>query len=149
MRARDIMTPNPSVVMPEDKIARVATLMRDRRLGMVPVIDNLRTRRLVGVVTDHDIVVRCVARQGDLDRPVSDLMTTEALSSIDVDATAEDVIALMHRTGLRRIPVLDERTRVVGVVSIVDISRRTRPFSLSGRGRVRASALERDKVKTV
>lgn len=134
MRARDIMTPNPSVAVPDDSIARAAALMRDRHVEMLPVIDNLRTRHLVGVVTDRDIVTRCVARGYEVERPVADLMTTGALAAVNIEATPEEVLALMNRRGLRRVPVVDDRARVVGVVTLADVAKRTRFPSSYGVG---------------
>ena len=126
MQARDIMTPNPSVVTRSDTIARAATLMRDRHVGMLPVIDDLSSRHLVGVLTDRDIVIRGVARESDVGRLVGDVMTTERLAVARVDALPEDIADLMKHRQLRRIPVLDERGRVVGIVSMADLSRRFR-----------------------
>ncbi len=140
MQARDIMTPNPSVVTRNETIARAATLMRDRHVAMLPVIDDLRTRRLVGVVTDRDIVVRCVAGQHDLERPVAELMTSRPLA-VHVDAKPEDVIGAMNQRQLRRVPVLDDRERVVGVIARADLSKRAYPTDThparSGREAIR------------
>ena len=147
MRARDIMTPNPSVAVPDDSIARAATVMRDRHVEMLPVIDNLRTRHLVGVVTDHDIVVRCVARGYEVERPVGELMTTASLAAVDIEATPEEVVALMNRRGLRRIPVVDDRARVVGVITLADVAKRTRSSNALGLGWARAPVADRGKTK--
>ena len=113
VQARNVMTPNPSVVTRDATVARAARLMRDRHIDILPVIDNLRTRHLVGVLTDRAIV-----------RPVSDLMTEQPLAVVHVDTKPEDVIALMSRRHLRRIPVLDEKERLVGVIALADLTRR-------------------------
>lgn len=126
MQARDIMTPNPSVVTRNDSVARAAALMRDRRVGMLPVIDDLRSRRLVGVLTDRDIVVRGVAHERDVERPVGELMTTNSLAVARVEASPDDIVGLMNRQQLRRVPVVDERDRVVGVIALADVSKRLR-----------------------
>jgi len=124
MQVRDIMTPNPSVVTRSESVARAAALMRDRHIGMLPVVDDLHSRRLVGVVTDRDIIVRGVAHEHDVERPVRDLMTSEPLAVTYVDTSPEEVVGLMERRHLRRIPVLDDRERVVGVLSSIDVSKR-------------------------
>lgn len=126
MQARDIMTPNPSVVTRNDSVARAAALMRDRRVGMLPVIDDLRSRRLVGVLTDRDIVIRGVAHERDVERPVGELMTTNSLAVARVEASPDDIVGLMNRQQLRRVPVVDERDRVVGVIALADVSKRLR-----------------------
>ena len=127
MQVRDIMTPNPSVVTRSESVVRAAALMRDRHIGMLPVVDDLHSRQLVGVLTDRDIIVRCVARERDVERPVRDLMTSQSLAFTHVDSNPEDVVGLMNRRHLRRIPVLDDLERVVGVVSSVDVSKRFAP----------------------
>jgi CBS domain-containing protein len=124
MQVRDIMTPNPSVVTRSESVARAAALMRDRHIGMLPVVDDLHSRRLVGVVTDRDIIVRGVAHERDVEQPVRDLMTSEPLALTHVDTSADEVAGLMERHQLRRIPVLDDRERVVGVVASIDVSKR-------------------------
>ena len=124
MQVRDIMTPNPSVVTRDESVVRAAALMRDRHVGMLPVVDDLDSRQLVGVLTDRDIIVRGVAREQDIERPVGDLMTSEPLAVTHVDTSPEEVVRLMSRRHLRRIPVLDDRDRVVGVVSSTDVSKR-------------------------
>jgi CBS domain-containing protein len=126
MQARNIMTPNPSVVTRDATVARAAALMRDRHIDMLPVVDDLRTRHLVGVLTDRDIVVRCVAGQLDVGRPVAELMTARPLAIVHVDSKPEEVIGLMNRSRLRRIPVLDDKERLVGVIARADLSRRAR-----------------------
>jgi CBS domain-containing protein len=124
MQVRDIMTPNPSVVTRSETVARAAALMRDRHIGMLPVVDDLHSRRLVGVVTDRDIIVRGVAHERDVDGPVRDLMTSAPLAVTYVDRSPDEVVGLMERRQLRRIPVLDDRERVVGIVASIDVSKR-------------------------
>lgn len=126
MQTRHIMTPNPSVVTKQESVARAAALMRDRHVGMLPVIDDLRTRRLVGVLTDRDIIVRGVAGGRNVDRPVGDVMTADSLAVARVDMSPDQVVRLMRRQHVRRLPVLDERERLVGVISFTDLSRRVR-----------------------
>ena len=63
MRARDIMTSHPLVVTGEDTISHAAEIMRDAEVGIVPVVDDREHRRLIGVLTDRDIAVRCVSHR--------------------------------------------------------------------------------------
>ena len=71
MNIREVMTPNPRSVSPNDSIQNAARIMRDEDAGAVPVVDN---GRAVGIVTDRDIVVRVVAEGGQLNRPVRDIV---------------------------------------------------------------------------
>src|SRR6476660_2839287 len=63
MRARDIMTSNPLVVTATDPVSNAAEIMRDAEIGIVPVVDDREARHLIGVITDRDIAVRCVAQR--------------------------------------------------------------------------------------
>ena len=126
MKARDIMMTHPSVVTPDDTMAAAARIMRDRNLGVLPVIDDLLSRCLAGILTDHDIVVRCVAEGHEAGCRVRDHMTTARLVWVDADADVSEVAAKMEEAGLRRIPVLDEGHRVVGVVVLADLHVRVR-----------------------
>jgi CBS domain-containing protein len=127
MKARDVMTAHPSVITPDEPIHRAAELMRDRRVGMLPVIDNLSTRRLQGVLTDRDIVVRCVASGRGLDAAVREHMTARHLTTVRLDDQVRDVAHKMRRDHVRRVPVLSDDDKVVGVVAIVDLATRLRP----------------------
>jgi len=63
MKARDLMTPHPETVTPEDVISRAAQIMRDRGIGSVPVVTDRDQNRLQGIITDRDIVLRHVAEE--------------------------------------------------------------------------------------
>src|SRR5262245_1310129 len=72
MNIRDVMTPNPRTITPNDTIQNAAQIMRDEDTGAVPVVEN---GRAIGMVTDRDIVVRAVAGGGQLNRPVREIVT--------------------------------------------------------------------------
>jgi CBS domain-containing protein len=117
MNIRDVMTPNPRTVSPNDSIQSAACVMRDEDTGVVPVVDNGRP---VGVITDRDIVVRAVAEGGQLNRPVRDIVTTE-LVAVHPDMSVQEATELMSEHQVRRLPVIDNN-RLVGIVSIGDIA---------------------------
>ena len=124
MQARDVMCPNPSVVTRNESVARAATMMRERHVGVLPVIDDLRTRHLVGIVTARDIVVRGVAADQHGDRCIAELMTQPPLAVVHVDADVDDIVDVMNREHVRRLPVVDDRQRVVGIVAMSDVTKR-------------------------
>jgi CBS domain-containing protein len=127
MRARDIMTPSPGVVTPEAPVHHAAAIMEDRDVGFVPVVADPRGMQLVGVITDRDIAVRCVAHHFTPDRCVRDCMTTGALATVSADAEVHHVLAVMERARVRRVPVVDAEDRVLGVISQGDLARRLGP----------------------
>ena len=117
MHIRDVMTPNPRTVSPQDSIQNAARIMRDEDTGVVPVVDNGRP---VGVVTDRDIVVRAVAEHLQLNRPVQDIITTNLVEARP-DMSTREAADLMSEHQVRRLPVV-ENERLVGIVSIGDIA---------------------------
>src|ERR1700761_4261655 len=101
MRAHDIMTRHPSVVVQTDSVASAARLLRDRHIRMLPVVDTIDGKRLLGVITDHDIIVRCVAKGHDGTQcPVGAHMTGHGLVSVSMDAEVHEVIEKMERAKL-------------------------------------------------
>lgn len=127
MRVRDVMTTHPSVVTPDDTVRRAAELMRDRHVSTLPVIDNLQDRHLRGVLTDRDIVIRCLAAGHSLDSSVRDHMTAHHLTTVRLDDEVGLLAHKMRRDHLRRVPVLADGDKVVGVVALVDLATRLRP----------------------
>ncbi|HUF27030.1 MAG TPA: CBS domain-containing protein [Gemmatimonadaceae bacterium] len=127
MKARDLMTPNPAVVTGEDRITRAAELMRDRDVGLIPVVDDLGHMHVAGVISDRDIAVRCVADAHDSGCLVREHMTRGELDTVTPDADSEDVIKLMERDQVRRVLVVDERHRLQGIIAQADLARRMGP----------------------
>jgi CBS domain-containing protein len=124
MRALNLMTSNPTVITPDDSITRTAEVMRNLDVGMLPVVDNLQTRRLVGVITDRDIVVRCLADHGTSRCQVRDHMTATPLVFVHEDTPLDEIGRKMEQFQVRRLPVVTPNRRVVGVVTQADLARR-------------------------
>ena len=122
MRARDIMTAHPAHVPPGDPIGAAAALMRELDVGIIPVVDDHATLRLVGVVTDRDIVVRCVARHHEPGCSVRDHMTAHPVRAVYPDEPLDDVLATMERARIRRVPVVDDEGRLIGIIAQADLA---------------------------
>jgi CBS domain-containing protein len=114
------MTENVSVVGPDTRIPEVARLMRDEDIGSTPVVDN---DRLIGMVTDRDIVTRVVGEDKD-PRAVTarEAMSPNILYCFD-DQTVEEVLENMGDNQVRRLPVVNRDKRLVGVVSLGDLAK--------------------------
>lgn len=122
MRAHEVMTRDVATVHPNEPVSHAARLMRDEDCGALPVVDEYG--RAVGMVTDRDIVCRLAAEDLDLRRArVEDCMTSD-LYACDVDASLEECMRQMARHQIRRLPIVDDRDRVVGIVSQADLARR-------------------------
>ena len=117
MNIRDVMTPNPRTVSPDDTIESAARIMRDEDTGAVPVVENGRP---IGMVTDRDIVVRAVADGATTSRPVGDIVTGR-LVSVSPDTSTREASELMSEHQIRRLPVI-ENERLVGIVSLGDLA---------------------------
>lgn len=121
MKARDIMTANPESVTASDSIQAAARIMRDSDVGIVPVVDDVGSRRLRGVITDRDIAVRCVAEGRDGTCRVSDLMSGDLVTARPDDDVSK-VMDRMKTEQVRRIPVVDDSDRLVGIIAQADIA---------------------------
>jgi len=127
MKVSEIMTKNPACSTPETGLEEVAGLMVEHDCGEIPVVDSMRTMRPVGVVTDRDIVVRCVAEgRNPLEFEAGDVMSTPVVT-VTPETTVEDVGNLMERHQLRRVPVVDEAGAVCGIVAQADIAHHATP----------------------
>jgi CBS domain-containing protein len=119
-RVRDIMTADPECVTERDSIVDAARIMKSEDAGVVPVIDG--DRKLIGIITDRDIVVRLVAEgRNPLDCKVNEAMTKH-IRSVSEDATADDVLGVMRSANVRRVPVCDKNDHIVGIVSMGDLA---------------------------
>ena len=117
MKVKQIMTTDVSTVTPNDTITKAASIMNQLNVGSVPVIDG---NRVVGIVTDRDITLRGVAKSGDPNQKISEVMTSDvkyATPDMDVHAVAD----LMAENQVRRLPVIDN-DKLVGIVAIGDLA---------------------------
>jgi CBS domain-containing protein len=121
MKIKDVMTHDVSFVTPDTPVAEVARRMRDDDIGSVPVVEN---DRMIGMVTDRDIVVRCVA-SGSLEGATArTTMSPRVLYCYD-DQSVNEILENMAEQQVRRMPVVDRDKRLVGVVSIGDLSQKS------------------------
>ena len=121
MRCREIMTSGVRTATRETPLREVAMMMRDGDMGAVPVVEN---GRLIGIVTDRDIVVRCMTKGRDASTPVAEAMTTEVYS-VRPDDFVFEAVRLMGDKQVRRIPVLDDEGQLAGIISMADVALET------------------------
>lgn len=121
MKAQDIMSADPVCVTPQTPMEEAARLMKDHNVGALPVVAQEGSRELVGVITDRDITIRHVAEgHNSPDCPVSEAMSAN-VTTCRTDTRVEDVMETMGREQVRRIPIVDERGSLVGMVSQADV----------------------------
>lgn len=122
MKVSEVMTRNVCVASPRMSIAKAAQMMSDCDAGILPVGEE---DRLVGMITDRDIAIRAVARGRSHDTPVREVMSHEVLYCFD-DEEIDDVARNMADQQVRRLPVVNRDKRLVGIVSLGDLSLHTR-----------------------
>ena len=118
IRCREIMTSNVRTATRDMPLRDVALIMRDGDMGSVPVVED---GKLVGIVTDRDIVVRSIADGKDASSPVGEAMTTE-IFSVGPDDFVFEAIRLMGDRQVRRVPVVDAEGKLAGIIAMADIA---------------------------
>lgn len=122
MNIKDIMSKEVEVVTPEATLIEVAQKMEQRDCGCVVVT---KDDRLVGMITDRDIALRCIAKSHDLNTATAgDIMTPEILYCMEED-TPDEVARNMAENKIRRLPVLNKDKRLVGIISLGDLASHT------------------------
>ncbi|HEX6033519.1 MAG TPA: CBS domain-containing protein [Anaerolineales bacterium] len=123
-KCKDIMTKDLVTVSSESTVADVARLMKTEDIGPVLIVDNEQNNTLVGIVTDRDIVVKVIADGQDVNTTrVGDVMSKK-LVTCHADDDVEVAMKAMAQFQLRRIPVVEENMRLVGIISQADLATR-------------------------
>ena len=117
MKIADIMTSEVDTCTPQTSLQEAASKMKEINVGSIPVCDN---DKLVGIITDRDIVIRGIADNLSLDSAVSEIFS-ESIVTGSKDMSVEDAAELMADHQIRRLPIV-ENDKVVGIVSLGDIA---------------------------
>ena len=120
--ARDLMTGSPAVCTAQTSSQDAARMMQDNDCGSLPVVEGRDSMKLVGMVTDRDLALRVLGRGLDADTPVREAMTKN-ISSVKVDDDLKAIERVMTGQQVRRVPVVDDHDRVVGIVAQADLAR--------------------------
>ena len=118
MQVSEFMTTGVKIASPDQTIAQAARTMKELDAGILPVSED---DRLVGVITDRDIAIRAVAEGKSPDTPIRDVMSREVMYCYE-DDEADAVAQNMADIKVRRLPVLNQDKRLVGIVSIGDMA---------------------------
>ena len=120
MKVKDCMCDDVCCVKPNAKVQEVAKLMAQNHIGCVPVCDN--NDCICGIVTDRDVLLRCVACDKDIHQtPVSDIMSCNVYTSQENDEMS-NAESKMGQQQIRRLPVCDNQNRIVGILTMGDIA---------------------------
>lgn len=124
MKARELMTKDPECLTPDDTVQEAARRMRELNVGLIPVVDDVDSRRLRGVITDRDITLRHVAEGHKSDCRIHEAMTRDNLYTVTPDDDENTVMERMKAGQVRRLPVM-EGDRLVGIIAQADLAVRT------------------------
>ena len=116
---REVMTSNPQSVEPSTSVAEAARLMRDEDIGSLPVVEG---GKLTGILTDRDIASRAVAEGRDPQSTNVGEVASSDLVTVDPQQDLDEALRLMARHQVRRLPVVEEDGRLVGVLAQADVA---------------------------
>ena len=123
-KCRDVMTEDLVFCTPGDAVSEVAKMMKREDIGPVLIVDSERSKTLVGIVTDRDLAIKVVGEGRDpKNTKVEDVMTRK-LVTCHADDNIENALKAMVQYQLRRIPVVDENMKLVGIISQADVATR-------------------------
>ena len=118
MQIRELMTANVTTCTPESTLTQAAQLMKQENVGSIPVVQD---NRLVGIITDRDIVVKCIANGSSCDSTTASTAMTTNPVTCPPDTDAHEAARLMAREQIRRLPVVDNG-RLVGICALGDLA---------------------------
>ena len=121
---QEVMTNNPFCCLPGDMVSEAAQLMRSENVGSLPVIENAQTRKLVGMLTDRDLAMRIVAEGVDAKSTKVELVMTRAVVTCLAGDDFQKATDAMVEHQLRRIPVVDNDNKLVGIIAQADMATR-------------------------
>src|SRR5947208_1831604 len=121
MKCSEIMTKDPECVVGTTTVDQVAQLMAAKDIGPVPVVEDLQSEKLLGIVTDRDLTLKVIAEGRDPKKAkVQDIMTTQLVTCLS-DENAEEALKRMKKQNVRRILVADRSNKLLGIITVSDI----------------------------
>lgn len=121
---KEVMTSNPVCCLPNEVVSDVAQLMKSENVGSIPVIENRETRELIGILTDRDLAVKVIAAGRDAaNTKIKDVMRPDPFTCLESD-DVQKALDAMSTHQVRRLPVIDQNRRIVGIIAQGDIATR-------------------------
>ena len=120
----EVMTKDPVCCLPDDSVTKAAELMKSENIGSIPVIENEQSQKLVGIVTDRDLALKIVAGALDAKSTKVETVMTRKVVTCRADDDLQQALDAMAEHQLRRIPVVDDNNRIVGIIAQADVATR-------------------------
>lgn len=120
----ELMTKNPVCCLPSDMVVTAAQLMKRENIGSIPVIENDQTRKLVGIVTDRDLALKILANGRDAKSTKVEAVMTSKIVTCRAGDDSQKALDAMSEHQLRRIPVVDNDNKIVGIIAQADVATR-------------------------
>lgn len=124
MKCSEVMTEDPSCCVPADTVFDAAQLMKSEDVGPIPIVNDKQTMKLAGIVTDRDLALKVVAEGLDPKQTKIEEVMTTGVQSCRPDDDVSNVLQLMEQHHIRRIPIVDDQDRLVGIIAQADIATR-------------------------
>ena len=121
-KCNEAMTKTPLCCLPSDTVSSVAELMKNKGIGSIPVIENEQTGKLVGIVTDRDLTLKIVADGLDAKSTKVDAVMTRKVVTCRPENDLQKVLDAMSEHQLRRIPIVDDDNKILGIIAQADVA---------------------------
>lgn len=123
-KCNEIMTKDPVCCLPNVMVAEAAKLMKSENIGSIPVIENEQTKKLVGIVTDRDLTLKIVAEGRDAKSTKVEAVMTRKVVTCRAEDDLQKALDAMSENQLRRIPVVDNVNKILGIIAQADVATR-------------------------
>ena len=123
-RCDELMTKDPVCCLPSSLVEQAAQLMKRENIGPIPVVENEQTRKLVGIVTDRDLALKIVAEGRDAKSTKVEAVMTRKVVTCRADDDLQKALDAMSEHQLRRIPIVDNENRILGIIAQADVATR-------------------------
>jgi CBS domain-containing protein len=124
MKCGEVMTKDPVCSLPNNTVKKVAQLMKRENIGSVPIVEDEQTRTLVGIVTDRDLALKIVAKGRDANSTKVEKVMTRQVVTCRAEDDVQKALDVMGKNQLRRIPIVDDDNRIVGIIAQADVATR-------------------------
>jgi CBS domain-containing protein len=123
-KVKEIMTRNPVCCTPQDNVTDVARLMKREDVGSLPVVEDRKSGKLNGIVTDRDLVLKVLAEGRDPNSIEVEAVMTRTPVTCGSDDDIQDCLHAMEQHQIRRMPIVDGSGKIVGIIAQADVATR-------------------------